>query len=78
MSSIGKKISIFRKMQGLGQKELAAKLNISKTAYSNLETGEADISITRLTEIVLLLNITYSDLLPTSPKEYVPPRAVKI
>ncbi len=77
MSSTGKKISLFRKMKGLGQKELAAKLNISKTAYSNLETGEADISLTRLTEIALLLDITYSDLLPTSPKEYVPPRAIK-
>ncbi len=60
---IGSRIRMYRKERGLTQKQLADKINVTKSRVSNWEQGinrpDADI----LTDICRVLNVSPSDLL---------------
>ncbi len=45
-------------------KQLCAQLSISQGAYSNIENGITDISISRIVQLSELLNVSYTELLP--------------
>ena len=59
----GKYISDNRKKQGLSQKELADKLNITDKAISKWERGLSFPDISMLIPLSEILNITLYDLL---------------
>lgn len=67
---IGLKIKQLRIGKQWSRQQVAEKLNISLTAYANIERGETDICITRLEEISELFNIGLSDLLGTEKATY--------
>lgn len=58
-----KQIKVHRQLEGMSQKEMADKLNISQSAYGKIETGNTFISIDRLNEICKILSLNMFDLL---------------
>ena len=73
METIGNKIRKCRIKRDLTQKEIWYALKISKSAYSNIETDRVDITISRLTQIAILLNVNYNELLPSIPDNFSTP-----
>jgi len=73
MVNVGKKIRQYRVIRDITPKEITAALKISKSAYSNIETGKTDITISRLSQIACILNVNYQDLLPSDPREFLTP-----
>jgi DNA-binding Xre family transcriptional regulator len=73
MESIGKKIRICRLQKDVTAKQMMSVLGLQKSAYSNLELGKTDITLTTLSKIVVYLNIKYEDVLPSNPKDFFPP-----
>jgi len=65
---IGNKIKKLRDSNGLPQKVVAAKLEMSPTAYGNMERGETDICITRLVQIAEIFHADLSDILDFKEK----------
>jgi transcriptional regulator with XRE-family HTH domain len=55
-----------RKKQGIKALDLAERLGISESAYSQLETGKIQITIVRLYSIAKELQVPISTLLPDS------------
>jgi transcriptional regulator with XRE-family HTH domain len=55
---VAEKIRIERLKQNLSQQNMADELGITAAAYSNLERGVSDISITRLFDVSRILNRT--------------------
>ena len=55
---VAEKVRIERLKQNLSQQNMADELGITAAAYSNLERGVSDISITRLYEVSRILNRT--------------------
>jgi len=55
--NIGKAIKNLRKQQGLSQKELAWRMDMSTNALCEIEKGKATPSIKRLEQIAYHLNI---------------------
>lgn len=58
-----------RKEKGLTQKDMAEKLNISQSMYSRLETGSEEITLSRLQEILSILDVDIYQLLKVSMNE---------
>lgn len=54
---IGEKIRVLRLTQNLSQQNLADELQITVAAFSNIERGVTDISVTRLIQISALLKV---------------------
>lgn len=63
MKSIGSAIKLHRKAKGLKQYELAEKAGISKTAFSQIERGEAQPHKRNLEAICKVLEIDVVDML---------------
>jgi len=63
LKSLGNKIRIIRTQQGLNQYNMADELQISDVAYSKIERGLTNVSITRLSQIANCLNIPLNQLL---------------
>lgn len=63
---IGANIAELRKVQGMTQAELAAKLNYSDKAVSKWERGESIPDVMTLMQIAGVFNITVDDLLGAS------------
>ena len=61
---IGQKIKYFRKEKDISQKELADKIEMSRTSLVQIENGVQKIQIDKLYQIADVLNITVSDLIP--------------
>lgn len=61
--NISDNIKKFRELKGLGRKEIAAELNLSLSAYSKIERGEVDLTISRIEQIAKILGVDISDLL---------------
>lgn len=61
MDNIRKEIKAYRKLLKITQVEMAEKLNVSQNAYSKVELGYTEITITRLKEIsdIFDVNIKY-------------------
>lgn len=61
--NIGEKIRQIRLSKGYSQENLADLLNISTTAYGDIERNKTELTIARATEIAKILNIGIVDLL---------------
>lgn len=64
--NIGERLRSYRKMQGLTQIELVAKIqtygsNLSSNAYSKIERGQANIFVEDFIMIKLALGFEYSE-----------------
>ena len=55
---VAEKVRLERLKQNLSQQNMADELGITAAAYSNLERGVSDISITRLFDLARILNQT--------------------
>ncbi|MBE7178481.1 MAG: helix-turn-helix transcriptional regulator [Mucilaginibacter polytrichastri] len=64
MKHIGEKIRMKRLSKNYSQEYMAFNLEISQAAYSKLERGETEISVSRTYEI--------AELLECSPQEFMP------
>ncbi len=69
---VGERIYLARKRRNMKQSEVCQILNISQSAYSNIETGKTDITINTLSTLseifgvhpFALLTSDYTDLRP--------------
>ena len=66
--SIHKKIRLIRETKGLTQEQLAEKLDMSPSAYGDIERGDSDIKLSRLEKIAESLEIKLSELFELSEK----------
>lgn len=66
MNEIGELIRIQRVIKGYSQEYVANNLNMSQSAYSNMERGNSDITAKRLCQIADLLEVPPLVLLPKS------------
>ena len=60
---VGRNIKEARADAGMTQKQLAEKLGTAQQQITRYETGEQDLTLTRLREIEIALNLTAGDLL---------------
>ena len=54
--------------QGIGLREMARRLGISASALSQIETGKAQPSVSKLFDIVNLLGVSVDGLLSDAPR----------
>ncbi|WP_461081138.1 helix-turn-helix domain-containing protein [Spirosoma flavus] len=62
-NSIGEKIRLQRLQRGLSQENMADLLNLSTTAYGDIERGKTDLTLSRLTQIAQALDVSPLTLL---------------
>ncbi|MVM38160.1 helix-turn-helix domain-containing protein [Spirosoma sp. HMF3257] len=62
-ASISEKIRIERLQRGLSQENMADLLNLSTTAYGDIERGKTDLTLSRMTQIASVLGISLLTLL---------------
>ena len=60
---VADKIRILRLERNLSQENMADELGISVGAYSNIETGKTDSTVTRLMQIVKLLDADVMEII---------------
>lgn len=63
LKTFGKKIRLLRQSKSLSQENIANDLGISITAYSKIERGVTNVSITRLFQLAGYFGITAPELL---------------
>jgi transcriptional regulator with XRE-family HTH domain len=63
MEPIGSKLKTLRTQAGLTQGQVAKQLNISIPAYSKMEIGITDISLSRIEQLAKIYNLQVKDLL---------------
>lgn len=61
--TVGMNIKIARTAAGLSQKQLADKIGTAQRQITRYETGEQDLTLTRLREIEIALDLTTGELL---------------
>jgi transcriptional regulator with XRE-family HTH domain len=66
--AIGIKIKQMRTIKGWSREHMADKLKMSVSNYGNIERGETDIDVVRLTKIAEIFAITLQDLLGLTEK----------
>ena len=66
--SVNEKIRLIRETKGLTQEQVAEKLNMSPSAYGNIERGDSDIKLSRLEKIAESLEVKLSELFELSEK----------
>jgi len=59
---IGIKLQAARKIKGMTQQEVADRVGISRTYYSQIENGERDPATTVITTITKVLEVNISDI----------------
>lgn len=59
----GERIRLRRLQQGYSQENMADQLNLSTTAYGDIERGKTELTLTRLSQIATALNCSPLDLL---------------
>lgn len=64
---IGERIRIQRVSKSLSQENIANELDLSIGAYSNIERGKTEISVSRLYRIAKILKINPAQLLDANP-----------
>ncbi len=62
MKTILMNIMLARTKKGYSQEYMAEKLSIGQKAYCKLENGKTKLSVTRLKEIAIILEIDIPDL----------------
>lgn len=65
-NEIGKRISVFRKQQGLSQKELAEKIGINRTLLTDYEIGRLHLNDEMIIRISVALGISSDSILGLS------------
>lgn len=68
MKEINLKIKQLREVKSYTQEYMAEKLNVSNSTYSRIETGQQDITISRLAEIANILDVEAWELLAPDGK----------
>lgn len=63
MQQIGNNIRRQRIAKNLTQEYVAGKLDVSSSAYSNIERGKVDLTLTRIEELANVLEISIDDLM---------------
>lgn len=63
VDSIGLKIKKIRELKSYTQEYMAEQLEVSQSTYARFEKEDADLSISKLKKIALLLNITVEELI---------------
>lgn len=66
--SVHEKIRLIRETKGLTQEQLAEKLDMSPSAYGDIERGDSDIKLSRLEKIAESLEIKLSELFELNEK----------
>jgi len=62
-SNLSERIRMIRLQKGLSQENMADMLNLSTTAYGDLERGRTELSVSRLENIAKLLDVPLPELL---------------
>jgi len=77
-NTIGERIRKCRASSGLSQDYVADKLNISTSAYSNIETNKTELTVSRLIKLADILNVDLYVLLGINqqPKIYSTPEGM--
>lgn len=65
MDNVGEKIRIERLIKNYSQEYMSFMLEISQAAYSNIESGKTDVTLSRIYEI--------AEVLEVSPFKFMPP-----
>lgn len=68
MSDIGQNIRKIREFRNLTQEYLATQLGISTRSYGKIESGETDLTLSRLSKIAELLEVRTEQLLALNEK----------
>lgn len=68
MKTLGEKLRALRQVKNWSQEEMAHQLDLSLPAYSKIERGVSDVSLTRLTQLAKLFNLTVIGLLAYGEK----------
>lgn len=58
-----RRVRLLRENAGLTQSDVADRLGISQAAYSRMESGASDLSLTRLLRIADMFNVTLTMLI---------------
>ena len=66
--SVHEKIRLIRETKGFSQEQLAEKLDMSPSAYGDIERGSSDIKLSRLEKIAESLEIKLSELFELNEK----------
>jgi transcriptional regulator with XRE-family HTH domain len=66
---INEKIKRIRELKGWTQEQIAEKLNMSISGYSNIERGGTNIQFTRLEQIAKILEMKLSELIDLEEKK---------
>lgn len=65
----GMKIREFRKRKGLNQRDVAAELSMSQSAYAKIENGNTALDVKRLLQLSEFLEVPISDFLPQQKEQ---------
>lgn len=63
MMVIGENIKELRKSRGISQQQIADLINMHRSNYSKVESGQREISISALTKIAKYFNVSVDDIL---------------
>ncbi len=74
--NIGNNIRKWRELRGVKQEQLAIRLGITKAALSNIENNKTDISLHRIEEIAVCLELEAMKLF-SDPMDLLLPRSNK-
>lgn len=69
MKQIGERIRQLRQQKGFSQENMADQLNISTTAYGDIERGKTDVTLSRLYKIAEVLGTGLAPILGISRQE---------
>jgi transcriptional regulator with XRE-family HTH domain len=68
--TIGKNISLYRKIKGVKAAEIAERLGITESSYTRLERAETELTIQTLRQIADILKIDPLTLLSVNPGSF--------
>lgn len=60
---VGQKIKKLRELKNFTQEYMAGSLDMTQSAYSKIETGETDVSYSKLEKIAMVLQIRPEDII---------------
>lgn len=74
MNIIGKKIRLLRHQNGWTQEDAAERLGLSVPAFSKMETGKSEITLSRLEQLARLFNLSVVQMMMVD--EDAPPKLI--
>lgn len=70
MSSISENIKNLRELRNFTQDYMSQQLNMTQAGYSKIESGNTDISYSKIIEIAKVLEVTPEDLIAFDSQKY--------